>query len=225
MSELDLTRHMEVFDPAKTIGMRIDVIGDGAVGSRIVRELARLGVQDIHVWDFDIIEAHNVPNQDFGLGDIGQKKVDASAERILRDQGLKITTHDERVDGSQPMGNFVFLAVDKMRARKEIFDKGLIFRPHIRGVCELRMGPVSGRIYTFVPSRPSHISAWQKTISYTDEEAQVSACGSTTTVGATAGLIAVLAVWKFIAVMTEKPYDNYVLVQANPSSFYSEQWD
>jgi len=44
---------------------RVDIIGAGATGSHVVMLLAILGFTNIHVWDFDRVEAHNLANQSF----------------------------------------------------------------------------------------------------------------------------------------------------------------
>ena len=41
------------------------VVGAGAEGSWVTYGLARMGVKDITVIDFDKVEAHNLPNQFF----------------------------------------------------------------------------------------------------------------------------------------------------------------
>lgn len=194
---VDPLRHLSVFSPHAFGSRRVDVIGAGATGSKVVLDLAKLGVENIHVWDFDRVEEHNVANQAFGLSDIGLLKVDALATIVKRDTGTSVTTHAERVDGSQKLGDVVFLLTDTMASRKEIWEKGLKFKLGTQLLMETRMGADSGRVYALNPNRPGHIRAWEQTL-YTDAEAETSACGASVTVGPTAGIVAGLAVWQFI---------------------------
>lgn len=194
---VDPLRHLAVFSPDAFGKRRVDVVGAGATGSKVVFDLAKLGVENIHVWDFDNVEEHNVANQAFGLGDVGAQKVDALADIVKATTGTTITTHAERVDGTQQLGHVVFLLTDTMESRRQIWDGALKFRPQTRLMVETRMGADNGRIYTVNPSRPGDIRGWEETL-YTDAEAETSACGASVSVGPTAGMIAGLAVWQMI---------------------------
>lgn len=196
-NQLNTIRHERVFSATNFGARRIDVIGAGATGSRIALSLAKLGVSNLHVWDFDEVESHNIANQIFRLKDIGSKKVDALAEIVEESTGLKIHIHDEKVDGTQKLGEVVFVLTDTMASRKEIFEKGLRLKPWTKIFIETRMGVSDGRIYSINPLKPSEYKAYEGTL-YADEVAEVSACGSKTSVGPTAEAISAAAVWQFI---------------------------
>ncbi len=194
---LDTIRHLEVFSPTEFGDQRIDIIGVGATGSRIAIGLAKLGIPQIHIWDFDKVEAHNVPNQAFGLNHIGQLKVEA-LQAIIKDQtGTEVTIHNERVDGTQRLGVVVFLLTDTMASRQEIWKAGIRYKPSTAFMIETRMGSNSGRIYSVNPSDPAHVKGWEATL-YSDNVAEVSACGTSITVGSTAEVVSGLAVWQLI---------------------------
>ncbi len=194
---LEPLRPLEVFDPDAFEHRRVDVIGCGALGSRVILSLAKLGITNIHAWDFDKVEAHNIANQAFGNHHIGQLKTDAVKELVKRDTGTEITVHNEKVDGKQRLGEFVFVLPDTMGSRDEIWKKGIKFKPYVRVMFEARMGADTGRVYTINPMDPAHIKTYEATL-YKDEETEVSACGSSTTVGPTAELLSGLIVWQFI---------------------------
>jgi len=194
---VDPLRHLSVFSPTAFGNRRIDVIGAGATGSRIVLSLAKLGAENIHVWDFDKVEEHNIANQAFGNGDIGKLKVEALAELVAQQIGVGIVAHPERVDGTQVLGNVVFLLTDTMASRKEIWEKGLRFKLPVSLVIETRMGADSLRVYTVNPNDLGHIREWEKTLC-SDDVAEVSACGASTSVGPTAETLSGLAVWQLI---------------------------
>ncbi len=196
-THLNPLRHLSVFSPDEFGKKRIDVIGAGATGSRIVLSLAKLGIENIHVWDFDVVESHNVANQVYRLTDIGKKKVGALAEIVKESTGITITVHSERVDGTQKLGPIVFLLTDTMSSRKEIWEKALRLHLDCELMIETRMGADSGRIYTVIPSQMSHVKAWESTL-YADNDAEVSACGAVTSVGPTAEIISGMAVWQFM---------------------------
>ena len=58
------------------------VIGAGGVGTWVTIFLAQVGVQEIHVFDDDIIELHNLNRLPYSKGSVGKKKVNALKEFI-----------------------------------------------------------------------------------------------------------------------------------------------
>jgi molybdopterin/thiamine biosynthesis adenylyltransferase len=194
---IDISRHSDAFSPAWLANSRIDVVGVGATGSRIVLSLAKLGLENIHVWDFDVVESHNIANQMYRLGDIGRVKVEALQDIVLEATGTKVTIHPEKVDGSQKLGDIVFLLVDSMQARKEIWQKAICNKIRVKLMIETRMGTDSGRVYTILPADPDAIAKYEENL-YEDVEAEVSACGTSMSVGPTAEMISALAVWQMI---------------------------
>ena len=80
----DYWRQLDVFDPEKFVE-DVHIVGVGATGSWIAFVLAKMGVQKIHAWDFDFVEAHNLPNQICGRQDVGFSKVEALARRLDAD--------------------------------------------------------------------------------------------------------------------------------------------
>lgn len=194
---IDPIRHIDVFSPDAFGKRRVDVIGAGATGSRVALSLAKLGLENIHVWDFDKIEVHNVANQVYGNDDLGKLKVEALRDLIKRQTGTEIQIHAERVDGSQELGAVVFLLTDTMASRKEIFSRALKFKLRTKLVIETRMGADQGRVYAFNPCKRPEVQGWEETL-YDDSVAEVSACGTSVSVGPTADFLAGLAVWQLI---------------------------
>ncbi len=225
---IDPLRHLSVFSPHAFGNKRVDVIGCGATGSRIVLGLAKLGVENIHVWDFDKVEEHNVANQAFGLGDVGFLKTDALAALVKATTGAEITAHSEKVDGTQALGEIVFILTDTMASRKEIWDGALKFKLRTSLLVETRMGADSGRVYSLNPNRSGQIKAYEQTL-YADEEAEVSACGASVSVGPTAEVIAGLAVWQMIRWFSieqggDDEIDNEIIISLRPAMMISRKF-
>lgn len=215
-------RHLAHFSPEQFGGRRVDIVGVGATGSAIAVELAKLGVKNLHVWDFDHIEEHNLANQAYGLEHVGQFKVDALAHIIKRDVNTDITIHNERVTEQNSIkGELVFLQVDSMSARKEI-GKSLYFG-NTNTIIETRMGAESGLIYTFSPNNPAHIKEWENTL-YEDKDTEDSACGSPVVVSATAKLVAGFATWQFVKWVKNEELDNEILFSTRPVMIQSRSF-
>ena len=73
---IDLSKSYEFFQPEKH-DARIHIVGCGSVGSTVAENLARCGVTNMTLWDFDKVEPHNLANQMFRQQDIGKLKVEA----------------------------------------------------------------------------------------------------------------------------------------------------
>ena len=97
---------------------------------------------------------------------------------------------------------------------------------------ETRMGADQGRVYTVNPTRPAQVKGWEETL-YDDDFAEVSACGSTISVGPTAEYLSGLAVWQLIRWLAiesgqkegkEDSLDHEILFWMRPPSMMSRQF-
>ncbi len=71
--------------------VKLTVCGAGAVGSNLVNNLVRQGMQHITVIDFDRVETHNVGTQTYAESDAGMFKVEAIQSEVFRVVGVEIT--------------------------------------------------------------------------------------------------------------------------------------
>ena len=95
--------------------------GAGGIGSWLTVLMTRAGFKPI-VYDFDIIEAHNLGGQLFRSTDIDKKKVTALYDMILEFSGEAISTINQRITLDSPTHHFMFSAFDNMQARKDLFE-------------------------------------------------------------------------------------------------------
>ena len=77
---------------------RITVFGAGAIGSNLVENLVRQGVNQLFVLDKDRVERHNVGTQIYGLSDVGQQKVQALMDRLYLATNAEIGTVAKELD-------------------------------------------------------------------------------------------------------------------------------
>ncbi len=216
-------RHIEVFDPEQHPG-RIDIIGAGATGSKVALELAKLGLTDIHVWDDDDVAEHNIANQAYRIDHIGKPKVGALYEIIKASTGTEITIHCQKCDGSEEFGETVFLLTDTMESRKAIFEGAIKMKMRTKLMVETRMGVDDMRVYAINPVDVAHVDGWEETL-YDDDVAEVSACGASISVGATATTLAGIAVWTFIAWHTGGDVDNETIMSLRPISAIARKFE
>lgn len=211
---MDLVRQLSVFDPSKLRQENavIGIAGVGALGSTIALQLAKLGVPKLVLWDDDIVEPHNLCNQVlYGHSDEGYAKVDSASLRLqsLTSNVMVVVKNEKLVDRLQIIETGVthlFVCVDSMMAREQIFRNCVWLKPNIRWFAEGRMNPRDGLLYAFDP-RETGASREYMARMYPDDEVvqQVTACGGTISVGPTAMMLATLLVWRFMLEYDPRP--------------------
>ena len=110
----------------------IVIIGVGGIGYKLLRQLAGIGIKNIHIFDMDIIDTHNVGPQGYAWHQVGEKKVKAAADNIFNDFGINIFTYDKKVTCYNDITlnvttpTIVCCCVDNMEIRKVLAEE-LIF--------------------------------------------------------------------------------------------------
>lgn len=177
-----------ILDPTVARNTHITVFGCGTVGSNAAVEAARLGIGRFTLYDFDDVEAHNIPSQRFTKHDMGRKKVDALADQVLAvSNGPEITTQDTKVEGAVMVKpGPIILAVDTMQSRKDIFTKAIKFS-NCPLVLDFRMSANLLQCYAF----PFSDQRYEATL-FDDDDADPAPCGGRTVsyTGALSGCIA-----------------------------------
>jgi molybdopterin/thiamine biosynthesis adenylyltransferase len=195
-------RHQEILDPQKYANTPITVIGVGATGSHLVMSLIELGFTNITMYDDDVVEPHNLANQAYEQQDIGETKI-SSLQRLIEaklgEVPRSLTFIEEKVTSETELTGVVFLLTDTMESRHEI---ATAVQNKALYVLETRMASSYGNIFGFDPNVVSEFETWHSTLS-TDEDTEVSSCGSAISVGPTAKITANLAVWHLINYLTD----------------------
>lgn len=226
---LDIIRHMELFDPYK-FEEPITVIGAGATGSWLALALAKLGLTDITVYDFDVVEPHNIPNQAYnlkafdgdGIGHIGIPKAEALWDVVFLATGTQINIKNEKYT-NQRLTGIVFLMVDSMAERKRIWETSIKLKSQIKLMIEPRMGLDMGRIYNVNPLDMEQIKRYEETL-YSDDVAEVSACGASMTVITTALGIASWCGRSLINWHNKEELDNEILIDFKYNNIITTKW-
>ena len=80
---------------------RVGIAGAGGLGSNCAMHLVRAGVQHLTVVDFDVVNESNLNRQFFFRDQLGQKKVEALKENLLRiDPAADIRAVDAKIDAA-----------------------------------------------------------------------------------------------------------------------------
>lgn len=235
MESMDLSRHISVFNPENLVDP-VHVIGVGATGSFLVMMLVRMGVKEINIYDFDSVEKHNIPNQYYDEDDIGKSKVQALKDKLLKiNPNVKINTFEERVYaiateenkiGIDKMSGYVFSLVDSMKTRKELFE-AIKANENIIHYWESRLGSDQARVYCLPIDKDFDYSTYENLHFYSDENSEVSACGTSITVLPIVMSTASLMISQFINVVMKniEPINNHYTLFDNMYNSYFENFN
>ena len=202
MGVVNFIRHSGLFNP-DNLKDEVHIIGLGATGSGIVSMLSRLGVPEMHCWDHDIVSDHNPPNSLVFTGnDIGRLKVDAVRDHLSNEFGTKIIVHPEKFESrsNQKLRGIVFLCVDDMDVRKDIWKKSIRYNPFIKLMVETRVGLELGFVHTVYPMRKTDVEGFEGTL-YSSAQAEEPVCTAKIVI-TTTSIIAGIAAHKLVKYVT-----------------------
>lgn len=199
---MNLSKSYDYFQPEKDQS-RIHIIGCGSVGSTLAENLARCGITKMTLWDFDVVESHNLVNQMFRQQDVGKPKVEALKD-ILLEINPEISNDIElNPNGWQGkmLSGYIFLAVDNIDLRREIVQKHMD-SPFVKAVFDFRTLLESAQAYAADwksrKMKEDLLNSMQFTHEEAAEETPRSACGGTLGVATTVRLVCALGVNNYI---------------------------
>ena len=199
---MDLSKSYEYFQPEKVRG-RVHIIGCGAIGSTVGELIAKTGITNITLYDFDKVESHNIANQMFTEQDIGKFKVDALAERMMAinpemKRGLKIEREGWH---GQPLAGYVFMCVDNIDLRREIASSNKD-NMNIKAMFDFRMRLTDAQAYAADWKNMKMIEAFLNSMNFTQEEGKaetpVSACNMELSFASTVFTIVAAGISNFV---------------------------
>lgn len=212
---MDISKHMDFYNPMIDFKDQIHIIGCGAIGSTLAEMLTRMGFEELHLYDFDIVTEHNIANQMFNSKDIGQLKTFCIAYHCkLINPDIKIFKHDKGWDG-QPLKGYVFLAVDNIDLRRQIATDNK-YNQQIKGMFDFRMRFSDAQHYGADWHDPKAVEAFIGTMQFTHEEAKaetpISACGTSLNIITTVRIICSYGLCNFINFIKEGKIKKMVLI-------------
>lgn len=197
---INLEKSLDFFDPSRDTS-KIHIVGCGSVGSTVAENLARCGVTNFILWDFDEVEPHNIANQMFVQKHVGMKKVDA-LEEILRDINPDVSVKKNPAGWQgEMMSGYIFLCVDSIDLRRQIVEQHMD-NEYVKAVFDFRTMLTGAYHYAADWSDTRGKSDLLKSMQYTSEESkdsvQLSACGVVLGVATTVRVISAFGVNNYI---------------------------
>lgn len=178
-SELDdrNLRYRDIVPLDKLAKVDVSIVGVGAIGRQVARQLATLGCPRMKLWDHDVVEVVNLGAQGYFEADLDKPKVIATQSLIKAiNSRIEVDPRHELFktrDGS--VGNVLFVCVDKISTRGRIVEN---LQPCVELMVDGRMAAESMHILT-VHDEESRIR-YESTI-FPQNEAYVGSCTGRTT--------------------------------------------
>lgn len=172
---VEYLRQLDIFNPINQ-KYKIVVFGAGSLGSFITLNLAKLGFNDIEVWDFDKVDEVNIPNQFYRLKDIGKYKVDALREIIKEFTDVEIQTKNEEFTKETKLDlslNVLYiLTFDTLKSRRLVFD---VLKDIGCTVLDVRAGGEEFNIQVVNTMKYETLRKWDESFNITPTELPCSA--------------------------------------------------
>lgn len=155
------------FDP----DYEITIGGAGGIGSWTAFLLGRIGYT-LYIYDYDIIERHNLGGQLFSLDQVGQAKVNALAENIEKfSENSNVQAINDKLDENSLITDICFSCFDNMKARKTMFEKWKASETR-KVFIDGRMSAELFQIYIVIPGREEE---YEKSL-FEDSEVEEQPC-------------------------------------------------
>ena len=213
---MDLSKVQEYFNYS-AIGTTVNIIGCGAIGSTLCEQLARIGVTDFRLYDFDFVDSHNISNQNFFARDIGRNKAEVCKElieAINNDATVTIYTEGLQEPYTIPEGGLVCLCVDNIELRRKIMEANK-YNPNITAFADFRMRLTDAQHYLAAKKDPDKVEQLYKSMQFSHEDATAdtpkSACGVELSVRYTVETIVAYGIANIVKMWQGNPYHFLVM--------------
>ena len=220
---MDLNKSLEFFNPNK-VTEKCHVIGCGSIGSNVAELLARYGITDITLWDFDEVEPHNIANQLYTEEDIGKKKVIALGSLLYKiNPKLKWTIKKNNEYTNEPLSGYVFMCVDNVEVRKQIVEANW-YNPNVIAIFDFRTTLLEGQCYFADWNNMKQKKSLKESLNFTHEEAKantpVSACGFELSVSPVVKICSIMGIVNFTNFINGEPTKHLII--CDPYSYFFE---
>ena len=209
---MDLNKSLEFFDPSK-VKARCHIIGCGSIGSNVAELLVRYGIEDIVLWDFDIVEPHNIANQLFYQDQVEMPKT-AALKDILEDINHDVKLKLKGKYENTPLEGYIFMCVDNVDVRRELVEANW-YNPEIIAIFDFRTTLLEGQCYFADWTNNKQKNSLKTSLQFTHEEAQantpVSACGFELSVSPVVKMCSIMGIVNFTNFINEQPTKTVII--------------
>lgn len=215
---MNLAKSFEFLDPASCKD-RIHIIGCGSVGSTVAELLARFGFTNLSLYDFDIVEEHNLVNQMFTRKDLYKPKVEQVAAHLndINPEIVKDLRMFQNGWNGERLSGYVFLCVDDIDLRRKIVTDNQ-YNGNIKAMFDFRTGLTEAQHYAASWDSRRDVKALLDTMNFSHEEAKeavpMSACHVALCVAPTVRLVSNVGVCNFVNYIKGNGLKKAILMDA-----------
>ncbi|MHC4411357.1 MAG: ThiF family adenylyltransferase [Planctomycetota bacterium] len=196
------SRQRDIVPPDRIADCTATVIGVGAIGRQVALQLTAIGITWLQLIDFDSVESSNLASQGYLEDDLKKLKVEATTNLCKQINGnVEIEILPERFRRSLSIGNIVFCCVDKIDARRLIWEA---VKDKARFFCDGRM---SAEVLRVITACNTESRKHYPTTLFSAEEAYTGPCTAKTTIYC-ANIAAGLMVAQFAKYLRQLPVDT-----------------
>ncbi|MEK6248329.1 MAG: ThiF family adenylyltransferase [Planctomycetales bacterium] len=115
-------RQEELVPQDQLLDLKVTVIGVGAIGRQVALQLASIGVRQLQLIDFDLVEPTNITTQGYQAEDVGKQKTAATklaVEKICPE--MMVEQIQDRFRSRYETGEAIFCCVDSISTRAAIW--------------------------------------------------------------------------------------------------------
>lgn len=220
---VDTSKCRDYFNPLDEKFYNVHIIGIGAIGSTIAVNLARMGVPQLSLYDFDHVEPKNISNQQYFQKDVGKTKLEALTDTLKEiNPEIVIDSYPEGWTQGIPLYGHVILAVDNIELRKAIVTDIKDKWEAVMTIQDYRMGLTDAQHYM---CDKDNIEVILKSMQFTHAEAKeaqpISACGTTLNIITTVNTIVALGLNNLIQYTRAGVYKKLITIDlAVPDIFF-----
>jgi sulfur carrier protein ThiS adenylyltransferase len=177
---MDYLRQQDLVNQDAIERTSVTLIGCGALGSTSAMALAKMGVREFVLYDDDMVSEENLPNQMYGINDLGKPKVVALTEVISNYNDTSfISSNKMRFDEfHNPKTRTLIVTTDSMSSRRLAWN-AFMRNNECSYLIEARMGAEEGQVYTIRKKNMiiegKDITFYEERL-YTDAEAVQAPC-------------------------------------------------
>ena len=214
---MNLAKSFEFFNP-DTCTERIHLIGCGSVGSTVAELLARFGLKNVSLYDFDVVEEHNLANQMFTTEDLYKPKAEQVYKRWIEinpDAAKTVKVYGDGWNG-QKLSGYIFLCVDNIDLRRRIVEENK-YNLNIKAMFDFRTALTEAQHYAADWGKKEDIKFLHDQMDFSHEEAEknvpVSACKVALCVMPTVWSVSMAGVVNFINFVKEGKLERVMILK------------
>jgi len=140
------SRQADIVPAERIAECKATVIGVGAIGRQVALQLTAIGIPQLQLIDYDVVEESNLASQGYLQNDMERPKVQATADLCQNiNHHLRVDEVNDRFKRSMRIGDTIFCCVDKVDVRRLIWEA---VKDKSRFYCDGRMSAEVLRVIT-----------------------------------------------------------------------------